>query len=545
MDRMLDLIIIIPSLVLLSPLMACIAILVRIEFGSPVLFSQLRPGLHGRPFILYKFRTMKDVRDDRGRLLPDRQRLTNLGRFLRATSLDELPEFFNVLKGDMRLVGPRPLLLEYLDRYTPEQMRRHEVKPGITGWAQVNGRNAISWEQKFDLDVWYVGHHSLWLDIKVLMMTLLKIIRREGISQPGHATMPVFWGTGTTCPHDRDFNILFTSVGRRVSLIRHFMRTLQDLGLRGKVVGVDSSDDAPAFHVVDKAYRVCPIADPLYIQTIRQICENERIKLLFPLIDTDLMKLAEGREEFAAAGTNAVICDPEFIALSIDKCQTHHFFASLGMDTPKLLDAEAALDGNPAFPLFIKPRYGNASKGIFTVRDRRELIFFKDYVPQPILQEYIEGMEVTIDMLFDFSGNLRCLVPRQRLEVRAGEVSKGIIIDQKEVVEEGWRVGRMLKGCRGCINIQCFLTRENRVRFVEINPRFGGGAPLSINAGADFPRWIIEMARGKDPGDIRNAYKKNVVMLRYDEAVFLEGLPSMRRFSPHPDREVRCALMRY
>ena len=162
--------------------------------GAPVLFRQMRPGLQGEPFFLLKFRTMNDVRDEQGELLPDDGRLTGLGSFLRSTSLDELPELFNVLKGEMSIVGPRPLLMQYLDRYTPEQARRHEVKPGVTGWAQVNGRNAISWEEKFELDVWYVDNWSLWLDVKIICMTVWKILKREGVNQPGHATAQEFMG---------------------------------------------------------------------------------------------------------------------------------------------------------------------------------------------------------------------------------------------------------------------------------------------------------------------------------------------------------------
>lgn len=196
--RVLDLGLTLPWLVLISPAMLVIALLVRIYHGSPVLFRQMRPGYHARPFYVYKFRTMSDQRDEKGELLPDEMRLTRLGRFLRATSLDELPEFFLVLTGTMSLVGPRPLLMQYLDRYTPEQSRRHRVMPGITGWAQINGRNALTWEEKFRLDVWYVDHWSLGLDIKILFLTLWKVIRREGISQPGHATAEEFLGTQET-----------------------------------------------------------------------------------------------------------------------------------------------------------------------------------------------------------------------------------------------------------------------------------------------------------------------------------------------------------
>ncbi len=192
--RILDLVTTAPALVLLAPVLAVIALSVRLCLGSPVLFRQTRPGLWGRPFTLLKFRTMTEARDEGGKLLPDEKRLTALGRFLRSTSLDELPQLLNVLRGDMSLVGPRPLLMEYLDRYTPEQMRRHEVKPGITGWAQVKGRNALTWEERLALDVWYVDHRSFWLDVWILLLTVWTVIRREGISHPGEATMPEFRG---------------------------------------------------------------------------------------------------------------------------------------------------------------------------------------------------------------------------------------------------------------------------------------------------------------------------------------------------------------
>jgi len=198
--RLFDLILSLFMLILLSPVMLIIALLVRVRLGKPVLFSQERPGRHGRLFRLYKFRTMRDLFDAEGKPLPDEERLTPFGHFLRASSLDELPELINVLKGEMSLVGPRPLLVAYLDRYTPEQARRHEVLPGITGWAQVNGRNALSWEDKFRLDVWYVDNQSLWLDLKILFLTLWKAIKREGINAPGSATAPEFMGSDTNNP---------------------------------------------------------------------------------------------------------------------------------------------------------------------------------------------------------------------------------------------------------------------------------------------------------------------------------------------------------
>jgi len=190
----LDFLIALITLISLSPLMVFLAIIVRILIGNSVLFRQQRPGLNAKSFVMYKFRTMTNARDSQGNLLPDAKRLTPFGRFLRQTSLDELPELFNVVKGDMSIVGPRPLLVQYLDRYTPAQARRHEVKPGITGWAQVNGRNAISWEEKFNLDVWYVDNCSFSLDLKIVGMTIMSVLKREGISQEGQATMEEFMG---------------------------------------------------------------------------------------------------------------------------------------------------------------------------------------------------------------------------------------------------------------------------------------------------------------------------------------------------------------
>ena len=200
MKRTLDLLLATLALLLLGFPLLFLMWQVRRKLGSPVFFQQTRPGLQGRPFKMVKFRTMTDARGPDGQLLPDAERLTAFGRFLRASSLDELPELWNVLKGDMSLVGPRPLLMEYLPLYSPEQARRHHMRPGITGWAQVNGRNAISWEDKFALDVWYVEHRTLWLDVKILWMTIKKVLVREGISAAGESTMPRFEGQSTKSP---------------------------------------------------------------------------------------------------------------------------------------------------------------------------------------------------------------------------------------------------------------------------------------------------------------------------------------------------------
>jgi sugar transferase EpsL len=193
--RIFDLVLLVPGLIICLPLLGCIAILVYIKLGSPIFFRQVRPGINGKPFTIIKFRTMLDIRDNKDILLPNEKRLTPFGLRLRSTSLDELPELFNVLKGDMSFVGPRPLLMEYLDKYTPRQKRRNEVKPGITGWAQVNGRNAITWDQKFEYDVWYVENQSLILDIRIILLTLWKVLTRQGISPKDKVIVDRFTGS--------------------------------------------------------------------------------------------------------------------------------------------------------------------------------------------------------------------------------------------------------------------------------------------------------------------------------------------------------------
>jgi len=197
MKRFVDITGSILGLVLLSPVLLIVWVMVRRDMGSPVLFRQTRPGLNGRPFQMVKFRTMRDATDSSGNPLPDSERLTNFGRFLRSSSLDELPELWNVLRGDMSLVGPRPLLMEYLSLYSPKQARRHEVRPGVTGWAQINGRNSVSWDEKFEFDVWYVNYRTFWLDLKIIWLTIRKVFKRDGISAAGEATMPKFKGNKT------------------------------------------------------------------------------------------------------------------------------------------------------------------------------------------------------------------------------------------------------------------------------------------------------------------------------------------------------------
>lgn len=318
------------------------------------------------------------------------------------------------------------------------------------------------------------------------------------------------------------FNILFTSIGRRVFLVQHFKKVLLDLGLEGKLVGADMSLSAPAMHVIDKKYQICRVMDGDYVPQLLDICERENIKLLVPLIDTELLVLAENKGQFGKMGVTALVSDPEVIQITMNKYNTHEFFVKHSIDTPRVFDANKVLQkGGIDYPLLMKPVSGSASKGIIKINNKKELKFFKERIPNAMLQEYIDGYEYTLDILADFDGRVRCVVPRRRLEVRAGEVSKGMTEKDEEIITTGKKAVEALKGAIGPITAQGFLTEEGRFKLTEINPRFGGGHPLAIKAGADYPRWIIEMILGRDPEIKLDSWEDGLVMLRYDEAVFI------------------------
>lgn len=318
------------------------------------------------------------------------------------------------------------------------------------------------------------------------------------------------------------FNILFTSIGRRVWLVQHFGEVLSDLGLERKLIGADMLLSAPAMHVVDRKHQVCSVTDENYIPQLLDICEKEDINLLIPLIDHELLGLAESKERFEEVGTTALISDPDVIRIAMDKYNTHKFLTENGFDAPEVIDVDEALNRDDIeYPLLMKPARGSASIGVTKIESKDELGFFKDQIPNPILQEYLDGYEHTLDVLVDFDGKVRCVVPRKRLEVRAGEVSKGVTVKNEMIIETGKKVVEALKGALGPITVQGFLTGDGKFKLTEINPRFGGGHPLAIAAEADYPRWIIEMMLGRDPEIKLDGWENGVVMLRYDEAIFV------------------------
>lgn len=521
MKRIVDFIVSSLALIIFSPIIGITALLIQLEIGSPVLFKQQRPGLNGAPFYVYKFRTMTDERDEHGELLPDEIRLTSFGKLVRKSSFDELPQLWNVLKGDMSFVGPRPLLMEYLLLYNDSQARRHEVRPGITGWAQVNGRNEVSWEEKFDLDIWYVENRSFWLDIQILFMTVLKVFKSEGISQDGHATMPKF--KEEIIIRNNEFTILFTSSGRRVSLIKHFKDLLSELNIHGKVITTDVKNTSPAGFISDEHLVVPQVTSSDYITTILNICEKFEVSLIVPLIDPELEILANHKKQFEDMGIKLLVSSKETIEICFDKRNTATFFREVGLDTPyEYKIDEIMLQGTLENPLLIKPAKGSSSVGVNVIHSLEELAFFSKHIKEPILQELVIGEEYTIDVLSDFNGVPITAVPRLRMETRAGEVSKGMTVRNPLLIEKSMEMVRKLPGAVGCITIQCFLTESNEVKFIEINPRFGGGFPLSVQAGADFPRYIIESMLGIESKLNVDEWDDGLVMLRYDDAIFVQ-----------------------
>jgi len=328
---------------------------------------------------------------------------------------------------------------------------------------------------------------------------------------------------GSSGTDAKKLRILFTSVGRRVALMREFHRAARDLNVGLEIHAVDQSPIAPAMAFCDVATLVPGVQADDYIDVLLDYCQRHRIHAAIPLIDTELPILAESRNRFDEIDTNVIISSPEVVRLATNKTLTADFLRDKGYLTPRILTDDELV--SPTFPLFIKPIFGSAS-----VRSRRldsleDLRFFRDHYPESIIQEYIDGVEYTVDVFTDFDGVPICAVPRQRLEVRAGEVSKGRTADRPEIIRQCMKVVEDLGGCRGMMTLQCFLTSDNRIIFIEFNPRFGGGVPLSIRAGADSPRWTLELLLGRRPtmpaGRDICEWQDALYMLRYDEAAFV------------------------
>jgi len=315
-------------------------------------------------------------------------------------------------------------------------------------------------------------------------------------------------------------NLLFTSSGRRVSLIRDFKETYRRHGYAGRVITADLKATAPTAFYSDRHYLVPRVTDPAYIDRLLEICREERIRALIPLIDTELTLLAASRERFEREGVRLVLSSPLLNEIAFDKAGTYQFFRAHDIPTPRVYSDEELKRGEHRFPLIVKPRTGSSGQGVTVVRNERELEFFKEYIPGSMVQELVRGEEYTLDAFVDFGGRIKTIVPRLRVETRAGEVSKGITRKDPVLISAAASVVECLPGAVGCITLQCFKQEDGGLSFIEINPRFGGGVPLSIAAGADFPLWTIRMCRGMELGEPDYSWKDNLSMYRYDDAVF-------------------------
>ena len=322
-------------------------------------------------------------------------------------------------------------------------------------------------------------------------------------------------------PIRKRVRLLFTSAGRRVCLIREFRRAADDLGVDLRIHAVDHHPMAPAIHIADETALVPQVTSDDYCDRLLAHCREHGIDAVIPLIDPELYPLAQARDRFAASGTRVIISSPNVIRISKDKVRTGEFLRQHGFLTPRILtDEELAA---PTFPLFIKPKTGSSSLGAHKIDTPEDLAYYHSVNPDSIIQEFVAGPEYTVDVFADFDGKPRCAVPRRRHEVRGGEVSKGQTVRNLQMMREHCRLVEALGECQGMITIQCFLTPDDEVVFIEINPRFGGGVPLSIRAGADSPRWILELLTGREPVIAMDGWTDGMLMLRYDEGVFVHG----------------------
>jgi carbamoyl-phosphate synthase large subunit len=326
----------------------------------------------------------------------------------------------------------------------------------------------------------------------------------------------------------RSLNVLFTCIGRRVALLNCFRNAAKQLKIDALFFGTDTTHLCSALQLCDKGFLVKPIAHAGYIEQLLRIVRNNTVRLLVPTVDLDLKLLAQNKPSFSALGCQVLVSDPKVIEVCQDKRKTYRFLVKNGFDTPLTASVRSALSKHlPArkltWPCFLKPWDGYASRGNAIVSSRRELLFFAKRIPNVICQEFVKGTEYTCDVYVDFAMKVRCVVPRKRIETRAGEVSKGQIVKHIRIMKDAARLVKVLGAGPGVITLQLFLTEDDQVKFIEINPRFGGGVPLSIKAGANFPKWILQELLGRKT-DIRfDGFIDNLVMLRYDNEVWLES----------------------
>ncbi len=327
----------------------------------------------------------------------------------------------------------------------------------------------------------------------------------------------------STGPEPPRLCILFTCVGRRVELLQAFRAAAAGMGVQLRIVATENSPTAPALPCADQAVLVPPIANDRYLEALLDVVREHGVNGLIPTIDTDLLAISARRSDFEAAGCIPLIADQNVVSTCRDKMRTYEFLRSHGIDTPTTYTAEQVLGlSEHRFPYFLKPRYGSSSHSVSKIEDEADLDYHLQTAPDPIVQEFVEGDEYTLDVYVGLTGQARCVVPRRRIAVRAGEVSKGVVEKDRAIMDAGRRVVEALgTSARGLVTLQCIRTRDGRIRFLEVNPRFGGGAPLGIAAGADYPGWLIQELLGRQPEISFDGFEHGLGMLRYDWSAFV------------------------
>lgn len=522
--RFFDIVLSLCCIILSSPILTITALLVRIKLGSPVIFKQERPGYHNKIFTLYKFRSMTDAVDENGNLLPDKERLPRFGQMLRSTSLDELPEFFNILFGHMSFVGPRPLLKQYVDYYSVRQRRRADVRPGLTGLAQINGRNAISWEEKFEFDLEYVDSISLITDLRIMLQTVTKVIKRAGISAQESVTMYAFQGTKkdqfSKYKRDGHIKILFSSIGDQVEFIDTFRYAAGKLGVKVTFVGCDHSLEAPALYRCHRHYQVPKPEEEGYITALLHICKQEKIGLVIPRTEKDVLVLSQKIDEFEAIGTVILIANEELANLCSNKRWTRHFFEQCGLNCPKTVNM--VKDYTQGFPaMFAALDSMDNLKQSIMIHDEKELYFNAAKYDNYIIRPFLNGKMYEIDVFCNPDGSPVFITPRAKEDIEGKESARYRVVRDHKIVEEVEKIIQKLKPC-GWMTI--FMLREqntNEDYFIRMEPWYHQASTVSVKAGADAPFAALSMMLGEPLTYKEDAADDNVIFTRFEKSVCL------------------------
>ena len=493
--RFLDIVLSLLCILIASPVFVIVYILVRIKLGSPAIFKQDRPGYKNQIFTLYKFRTMTDARDEEGNLLPDGVRLTRFGRFLRSTSLDELPEFFNILFGDMSFIGPRPLLTNYIDLYSHRQSRRHDVLPGLTGLAQVSGRNAISWEEKFEFDLEYGENGSFLLDVKIFFYTILKVFKRSDIYATGNATVEAFGGTKRQRygqKKDRILKILFTSAGDKVELIQSFLYAAGNLGLKVRIYGADASVETPGMLICHEKRQVPLPSDENYGEALLAICKKEKIQMLIPTSREETV-LSKYKVRLEKVGTCLLLSDSSVVDVCNNPEKRQRFLEEYQInDSSGRYESAATVE--------------EGARDIWNVQ-------LGDVKTQYGKEQY------EIDILCDMTGSPIYITPRVEEMAKNEEVSRYRVVQNDTLIQMAKRI---IEGLHPIGPMTLYAMKNQRtgeVAITDMKPFFSSHVPIAIKAGADEAEAILKMMFGEKLSYQPKAADDSIVFGRYEYSI--------------------------